>query len=169
MSWEVIFGWIESHPGLASWIQAVGSIAAIFAAILIAGRDSRIRRRSDSEARSGAIERAIIVVNDSAMRLSGAIHTVENLGIRRPVLALISSDLAQSQRHLKEILSIQGVDSVIYTQIFVVRTAIETAVHTFDVLGGLKNEEEFDLEIPKGSLDQVVSALDNLSALRTKF
>lgn len=32
MSWEVVSCWIESHPGLASWVQAVGSIAAIMAA-----------------------------------------------------------------------------------------------------------------------------------------
>ena len=32
MSWEVVSCWIESHPGLASWVQAIGSIAAIAAA-----------------------------------------------------------------------------------------------------------------------------------------
>ncbi|NWE75147.1 hypothetical protein [Pseudomonas yamanorum] len=32
MSWEVVSCWIESHPGLASWVQAFGSIAAIIAA-----------------------------------------------------------------------------------------------------------------------------------------
>jgi hypothetical protein len=32
MSWEVVSCWIESHPGLASWVQAIGSIFAIAAA-----------------------------------------------------------------------------------------------------------------------------------------
>lgn len=32
MSWEVVSCWIESHPGLASWVQAIGSILAIGAA-----------------------------------------------------------------------------------------------------------------------------------------
>ena len=32
MSWEVVSCWIESHPGLASWVQAVFSVIAIFAA-----------------------------------------------------------------------------------------------------------------------------------------
>lgn len=32
MSWDSMLVWIEHHPGLASWVQAVGSILAIFAA-----------------------------------------------------------------------------------------------------------------------------------------
>jgi hypothetical protein len=32
MSWEIVSCWIESHPGLASWIQAVFSVIAIAAA-----------------------------------------------------------------------------------------------------------------------------------------
>lgn len=32
MGWEVVSCWIESHPGLASWIQAIFSVIAIVAA-----------------------------------------------------------------------------------------------------------------------------------------
>ncbi|WP_277758002.1 hypothetical protein [Pseudomonas sp. A34-9] len=32
MSWECVSYWIEHHPGLASWVQAIGSIGAIIAA-----------------------------------------------------------------------------------------------------------------------------------------
>lgn len=32
MGWEVVSCWIESHPGLASWIQAIFSVIAIAAA-----------------------------------------------------------------------------------------------------------------------------------------
>ncbi|WP_300627036.1 hypothetical protein [Pseudomonas sp.] len=32
MSWECVSYWIEHHPGLASWVQAVFSVIAIFAA-----------------------------------------------------------------------------------------------------------------------------------------
>lgn len=32
MSWEVVSCWIEGHPGLASWIQAIFSVIAIVAA-----------------------------------------------------------------------------------------------------------------------------------------
>lgn len=35
MSWEVVSSWIEHHPGLASWVQAVGSIASIWGAFAV--------------------------------------------------------------------------------------------------------------------------------------
>ncbi|MEF0144351.1 MULTISPECIES: hypothetical protein [Pseudomonas] len=38
MSWECISYWIEHHPGLASWVQAVGSICAIIYAVRIANK-----------------------------------------------------------------------------------------------------------------------------------
>lgn len=37
----------ESQYGLASWAQAIGSIAAIFAAIWLAHRDTRLKREDD--------------------------------------------------------------------------------------------------------------------------
>lgn len=38
MSWECVSYWIEHHPGLASWVQAVGSICAIIYAVRIANK-----------------------------------------------------------------------------------------------------------------------------------
>lgn len=35
MSWECISYWIEHHPGLASWVQAIGSILAIVGAVAV--------------------------------------------------------------------------------------------------------------------------------------
>ena len=39
--WEGFLCWVELHPGLASWVQAFGSIAAILAAIWIASSQAR--------------------------------------------------------------------------------------------------------------------------------
>lgn len=41
MNWDCVSYWIEHHPGLASWVQALGSIAAIFAAIWVASSQAR--------------------------------------------------------------------------------------------------------------------------------
>lgn len=41
MSWESMLFWIEHHPGLASWVQAVGSIGAILGAFAISAAQSR--------------------------------------------------------------------------------------------------------------------------------
>ena len=49
MSLEVVSCWIESHPGLASWVQAFGSIAALGIAIWIASSQRRAQLRADKE------------------------------------------------------------------------------------------------------------------------
>jgi len=51
MSWEVVSCWIEGHPGLASWVQAIGSILAIGAAGLFPfvherAKEKRLRRNT---------------------------------------------------------------------------------------------------------------------------
>ncbi|NWB99602.1 hypothetical protein HX882_27340 [Pseudomonas gingeri] len=45
MSWEMVSHWIESHPGLASWVQAIGSLLALAVAIGIALRQGRQSRK----------------------------------------------------------------------------------------------------------------------------
>ena len=35
MSWDCVSYWIEHHPGLASWVQAIGSILAIVGAVAV--------------------------------------------------------------------------------------------------------------------------------------
>ena len=57
MSWEVVFVWIEGHPGLASWVQAFGSVAAILIAVWISNTESRIRKAAEKHARKSAITR----------------------------------------------------------------------------------------------------------------
>ncbi len=47
MSWEVVFNWIENHPGLSSWVQAVGSILAILVAVWIASSQRREQLRNE--------------------------------------------------------------------------------------------------------------------------
>lgn len=59
MSWEGISYWIEHHPGLASWVQAIGSIAAILVAIWISGGERRHKTKIERAARKDAIARAI--------------------------------------------------------------------------------------------------------------
>ena len=45
MSWESISFWIEHHPGLASWVQAIGSLLALAVAISVARRQGRQSRK----------------------------------------------------------------------------------------------------------------------------
>jgi hypothetical protein len=45
MSWESISFWIEHHPGLASWVQAIGSLLALAVAIGVARKQGRQSRK----------------------------------------------------------------------------------------------------------------------------
>lgn len=46
---EAIVAWTDLHAGLASWVQAVGSVVAIIAAAIIAGWQSRRSERAVTE------------------------------------------------------------------------------------------------------------------------
>lgn len=47
MNLESISYWIEHHPGLASWVQAVGSILAILVAVRIASGQQRQQLKNE--------------------------------------------------------------------------------------------------------------------------
>lgn len=49
--------WIEEHPGLAAWIQAAGSIAAIMASTMIAAHGTREARRASWRVERDAVNR----------------------------------------------------------------------------------------------------------------
>ncbi|MBC3339329.1 hypothetical protein HBO15_28585 [Pseudomonas sp. WS 5111] len=65
MVWGSFLGWIELHPGLASWVQAVGAVVSIWIAWWLARRQSRkaelAEKRSD-RAKCLSIRRMIIYV-----------------------------------------------------------------------------------------------------------
>ncbi|MDY7565826.1 hypothetical protein QN400_10695 [Pseudomonas sp. RTC3] len=87
MSWESISYWIEHHPGLASWVQALGSILAILVAVRVASsqkreqlKNERIRFERDCEFLKVISDRALraakpnpaeITVRDAARMLVG--------------------------------------------------------------------------------------------------
>lgn len=127
MSWECVSYWIEHHPGLASWVQAVGSICAILAAIGIANRDSRFRRKAEREFRLGAVTRGITAVADARTRVMAGFEGVKAMGASRNLVDSIKADFEKSEQHLKEAMAIQGVDAQIYVHLYEARTAVEEA------------------------------------------
>lgn len=48
--WAGFVSWVELHPGLASWVQAFGSIAAILVAIWIASSQARNQTKREKAA-----------------------------------------------------------------------------------------------------------------------
>ncbi|WP_155766714.1 hypothetical protein [Pseudomonas putida] len=138
MSLESILNWIESHPGLASWVQAVGSIAAIVAAIWIASRDSRMRRKAEAESRKNALARAEAVVSEATLRVVAAIDVLKEI-IPQFQIDVISKGLSQSLQHLTEVILSEGVDAETHTQLFTTRIAVEDVAHFVHMITPEKN------------------------------
>lgn len=81
MNWEVISCWIESHPGLASWVQAVGAIAALIVAIgfpILHQLCLEKRRRADN---SKAL-RDILVILDGCVSVLLDALSAKSTGIK---------------------------------------------------------------------------------------
>jgi hypothetical protein len=54
MEFADVLGWIEKHPGLASWVQAIGAIAALGLALWIPSRQ-RLAEREEVERKRKSI------------------------------------------------------------------------------------------------------------------
>lgn len=67
MSWECVSYWIEHHPGLASWVQAVGSILAILFAVMVASSQKREQLKNDRRKFKLQCE-FLIVISERALR-----------------------------------------------------------------------------------------------------
>lgn len=67
MNWESISYWIEHHPGLASWVQAVGSILAILVAVRVASSQKREQLRNERTKFERDCE-FLKVISDRALR-----------------------------------------------------------------------------------------------------
>ena len=156
MSWEVVSYWIENHPGLASWVQAVGSILAIIMATLIANSDSRARRRAEKEARLGALLCSITAVVDAQARVIAGFAMAKKTGVSHALVDAIKFSFKNSEGHLKEVMSIDGVDSKIYIHLYAVRIALEEAVHLLDLVSNQKTSGEDILSRLSASLESLI-------------
>lgn len=67
MSWENAFLWIEHHPGLASWAQAVGAIASIWGAFAISRSQQKSQQRIADKSSNEKIDALVAVVESSVL------------------------------------------------------------------------------------------------------
>ena len=67
MNWEAVFRWIETHPGLASWVQAVGSTAALGIAIWISSSQRRDQLKAAEKAAKSKVDALVAVVESASM------------------------------------------------------------------------------------------------------
>lgn len=153
----------------ASWVQAVGSIAAILSAGWIAGRDTRERRKSESEAKQGAAARAYTTVDDTVRRVKAALRSAEEGLLDELTYTYINNDLAQTLQHLKEVISSPGVDSKIFDQLFSTRTSVEdlsVALYLFVQGADLRPKS---LVSARNAVDHVLIAQETLKVMQKKL
>jgi len=89
MGWECVLSWVEHHPGVASWVQAVGSVGAIGIAIWIASSQRRSQVRSEKEKAklvldliktvAGRADRAVSNESVSSMTLNAHMNLITGL------------------------------------------------------------------------------------------
>lgn len=122
----------------ASWVQAVGSVAAIFTAVAIAHRDSSLRQKAELNARNGALVRALAVTSDAVDRVKSAFEAANNFGSNPNLVSTVTSHLEQCMRYLTEALSVQGLDSDIYAELFLARKSVEDAALLLPGIGHIE-------------------------------
>ncbi len=74
---KTILTWIESHPGTAGWVQAVGAITIILATMHIAGADRRDRQRKERLEREGI---ALVLLTE-LIAFRGVLERAEDSGL----------------------------------------------------------------------------------------
>ena len=136
MGWESVLCWVEAHPGLASWVQAVGSIAAILVAIFLSGRESRYRMRVERQARKDAIDRAHLVAENCRVRVIQALATWKSGLHTKGLQSAVMASLNQTLFPLRAFETDSGADAEICGHIASVRHAVEGVLNEFNQVFG---------------------------------
>ncbi len=63
LRWTATLAWLGGPIGLASWVQAVGTVAAVAGALWIALNANALQRRRDAEARTAVITAAYMMIH----------------------------------------------------------------------------------------------------------
>ncbi|AOZ06746.1 hypothetical protein [Cupriavidus malaysiensis] len=91
-----ILGWIEAHPALAGWVQAVASVAAIW----WAGHTSVRLQRSDRQHARKTLGEAVQKIAEAARDTAG--HVIKEIPDRQAVY-----DIAQGNKHFDQQVLVQ--------------------------------------------------------------
>ncbi|PAA14433.1 hypothetical protein [Pseudomonas fragi] len=160
-------GWLTSDA--SGWVQAVGSIAAILAAVWVAGRDSRERGRSETEAKRAALWRAYATVDDTVRRVESALQAAENMSLDKLVMVYINRDLNQTLQHLKEVISSPGVNSKIFDEVFSVRIAVENLTVALNAFSESMKNDSYFLTSARRAVSEVLIAREILKVMKVSI
>ncbi|MCF5691106.1 hypothetical protein GIV23_12045 [Pseudomonas sp. PA-1-2A] len=165
--WEAFLKWVEVHPGLASWVQAFGSIVAIAVAIRLSGSERRYKSVLDKRARVDAIERSI---QASQFALNITTNTLEFFtcnSIARSMIPRFIRVIDQASNYVDESRASQSVDSQISAAMMEVKNAL---VDIRSLTSAWADNEEDDysheLEFFNANIRRITNAIINLLEMK---
>ncbi|WP_153135137.1 hypothetical protein [Paraburkholderia agricolaris] len=124
---DYLLNWIEHHPGTASWVQGVGSILAIGAAIWIASRQSAAAqesRRMELVDRLEAVEKMLTTCRDRTNDLYQELVVLPaKEGRKYPTLVSVNA-LRVSLQVVTAIAPVQAPTAMAVEALIVAQTAI---------------------------------------------
>ena len=127
MSWEVVSCWIEGHPGLASWVQAIGSIGAILVAIWISGGERRHKAKIEKAARRDALARAIDASEHAKTTVQKSAELFRSSHPQRGEIPRHLAAIVHAAIRVKEISAGPGMDSQLLGHLYEVSNSLVDA------------------------------------------
>jgi hypothetical protein len=70
-----LIDWIDGHPNLAAWVQAIGAIIAIFAAFLISHFEVRATRKAAGEERRMKAQALALLLQPQLLAFKGELES----------------------------------------------------------------------------------------------
>ncbi|WP_308908491.1 hypothetical protein [Pseudomonas canadensis] len=147
--------------GAAAWVQAIGSIAAIVGAFMVAQRTHQMERKSKSEDSIRVEVEALCFAENAAYEAYSAVHQIAEYALPRP--SFISLSRLEEVRHTLRCLLNKPLPAEAFSSVFVVQEQVSEALSA--AVRVTENYGDSSYEIYKDS-DELKRRRDNLMDAR---
>lgn len=166
MSWECISFWIEHHPGLASWVQAVGSIGAILAAIWISGGERRQRAKVDKAARRDAIARAVDSSEHAKKIVQNNVEFFTCNHLPRSEMPRYLAVVEHALVRVKEVSAGPGIDSEIVGHLYEVSNALVDVKGLIEkCVNSIEARPMLEISYLKSNVERIDKSINGLQSI----
>jgi len=165
MSWEFLSGWIEAHPGLASWVQAFGSIAAILIAVWVSRADSRSRKTAEKHARRSAIVRCQWVLANSGDVVEKIAKSLAGSDLTASVVIANIGRLDTLHDEIRQLAYGPGMDSDIFGVVLGARLGVDQLRHKLQDWLDSSDKRSYDTKSLKSHFSSIDYALAKLEKM----
>lgn len=166
MNWESVSFWIEGHPGLASWVQAIGSIVAILIAVWISNTDSRIRKAAEKHARRSAIIRCQWVLANSGDVVERITKSLVSAELTESIAMANIARLDTLHNEIRELVYGPGIDSDIFGVVLNARLGVDRLRYQLQEWLGASEKFSYEAKSLKyhfSSIDNALAKLDKMA------